>query len=192
MMGFGKLIGALRQRLFGAVALRPFPDFRYHPDPLATKAVLPTDLVCESCHKQQGYRVHSNYSIEEYDCICPWCIADGRAARKLGASFVQYHEGDLPPAVWDELNHRTPGYESWQGEFWLTHCNDACAFHGDVLRDEVTHLPEDVVARFLAENDWVDDWADLQAAYASGNCDVALYKFICRQCGIVRLAMDRS
>ena len=191
MIDLGRLLAAIRRRFVGNTAAAPFPAFRYHPDPLATKAVLPTDLVCDGCHRPRGYRVRSNYSVEEYSCICPWCIADGRAARTLGASFVQGHEGELPPAVWDELTHRTPGYESWQGELWLTHCDDACAFHGDLPREEVMHLPADAEARFLADNDWLD-WPELQAAYASGRCSTSLYKFICRHCGTWRIGIDFS
>lgn len=176
----------LRRRPVDAV----MPVYRYHPDPLSTKAILATDLLCACCGYARGYRVAGHYGRTQFDCICPWCVADGRAARRLGASFVQDSDTALPPAVWDELSRRTPGYESWQGELWLSHCGDACAFLGDLPAEEAAHLPEQVEALFLKENDWLDDWGALKAAYADGKSDVALYKFACLHCDTVRLGID--
>lgn len=168
------------------------PLFRYHPDPVATRAIAVTDETCASCHQARGYRVTGHYGPQTYSCICPWCVADGKAARRLILSFVHDSEDELPARIWDELTHRTPGYESWQGERWLTHCGDACAFHGDVPPEDISRLPADVEARFLAENDWIDDWDDLKSAYTSGNSDVALYTFVCLHCRLVRIGIDRS
>ncbi|MEH6978944.1 CbrC family protein [Bacillus pseudomycoides] len=39
-----------------------------------------------------------------------------------------------------ELIHRTPGYGGWQQEYWLSHCNDFCAFIGYVEWEEIAHL----------------------------------------------------
>lgn len=180
---FGRL---LRQRPVDLA----MPVFRYHPDPVSTKAIVTTDLSCACCGHARGYRVASNYGRTWYDCICPWCVANGRAARRLGASFVQDSDTALPAAVWDELSRRTPGYISWQGELWLTHCGDACAFLGDLPAEEAAQLPEPVEALFLAENDWLADWSALKAAYAEGKSDVALYKFACLHCDTVRLGID--
>lgn len=185
------IVSAFR-RAFPAEGANTFPTFRYHPDPLATGAVHPSDLACQCCGVARGFRVAHHYGVKSYDCICPWCVADGRAAKTLGVSFVQDAEGDLPAAVWKELNDRTPGYESWQGERWLTHCYDACAFLGDLPRDEVANLPPETEKAFLTENDWLDDWEDLKVAYASGNCDVGLYKFECLHCRTIRIGVDYS
>jgi len=180
------------RRAFSKQDLTAFPKFRYHPDPLATGAVIPTDLACDCCGNARGFRVASHYGTQPFDCICPWCVADGRAAKRLGASFVQDAEDDLSPAIWDKLTHRTPGYESWQGELWLTHCKDACAFHGDLSRDEIGNLSPETEAAFLEENDWLDDWSDLKDAYAAGNSSKSLYKFVCLHCGTVRIGVDFS
>lgn len=192
MRKIDRIVGSVAALLGKPQLDRVLPVFRYHPDPVATKSVVPSDLTCASCGHPRGYRVASHYGRRTDDCICPWCVADGKAAKRLGASFVQDSDDELLPAIWDELAHRTPGYESWQGEHWLTHCGDACAFHGDVPAGEVSRLPPDAEARFLAENDWLDDWEDLKTVYASGNCDVALYKFVCLHCGLWRIGIDRS
>lgn len=185
-----RIVGAVARLMGGRRFDAAMPVFRYHPDPVATKAVVASPLSCASCGHARGYRVASHYGRQRFECICPWCVADGKAARRLGVSFAQDSDEELAPAIWDELTHRTPGYESWQGERWLTHCGDACAFLGDLPADEVSHLPDDVEARFLEENDWLDDWDDLKAAYATGKSATGLYKFSCMHCGTVRIGID--
>lgn len=65
------------------------PRFRYHPNPIATGAVVPTEEVCECCGKARGYKYNSVvYAEKEVECVCPWCIADGSAAQKLDGMFL--------------------------------------------------------------------------------------------------------
>lgn len=84
------------------------------------------------------------YATEEAGFICPWCIADGSAARAIGAEFttVDGAPPDVPRAVLDEVLHRTPGFSGWQQEHWLFHCSDAAEFLGRVGYEEVANLPE--------------------------------------------------
>lgn len=170
-----------------AVAL---PKFRFHTDPPASTSVEPSALTCACCGKARGYRVSGNYGLTSYDCICPWCVADGSAAAKLGARFVQDTDEEVAPALWDELNLRNPGYVSWQGERWLTHCGEPCVFHGDVPPSEVLTLPPETEAELLATNDWLDWWDELKPRYAAGDASEALYKFVCGQCGLTRIGID--
>src|SRR5690606_35496702 len=53
------------------------------------------------------------------------------AARKFDAEFQQSIDKsvDNKEAI-EELLKRTPGYFSWQGEYWPGHCNDFCAYLG--------------------------------------------------------------
>ena len=77
------------------------------------------------------------------DCICPWCIADGSAAEKFEAMFSDDHplaQAGVPDAVIEEVTRRTPGFNSWQQEEWLSCCGDACEFHGDAPRSELQAL----------------------------------------------------
>ena len=69
--------------------------------------------------------------------LCPWCIADGSAARKFGSEFVGDIEGEVPASVEEELNLRTPGYLSWHCERWQICCGDACAYLGPVGWDRL-------------------------------------------------------
>ncbi|HEV2687355.1 MAG TPA: CbrC family protein [Bryobacteraceae bacterium] len=112
------------------------PTFRYHPDPLATGSVKAApDMPCLGCNRIRGY-IYSGpvYTAKNFileDNLCPWCIADGTAAKKFSASFG--YAGmmeDVPVEVTKEIEERTPGFTAWQQETWLACCNDAAAFLG--------------------------------------------------------------
>ena len=116
------------------------PHFRYHPDPVATGAIEAiADLECPCCGLCTGWA----YATEPYGLgdrpanLCPWCIADGSAARKFGSEFVGDIEGEVPASVEEELNLRTPGYLSWHCERWQICCGDACAYLGPVGWDRL-------------------------------------------------------
>lgn len=66
------------------------PKFKYHPDPVGTGSIVESDVECCCCGKTRGYiYVGPVYAEEEYEeCICPWCIADGSARKKLDARFT--------------------------------------------------------------------------------------------------------
>ncbi len=172
------------------------PRFPYHPDPIATGAIKASEAVCACCSRARGY-VYSGapYSIRDDldDRICPWCIADGSAARTFDASFVQNADQRLPRGVETQLFERTPGYKSWQGEMWLVHHGDACEFHGDATRADLNALTVAEEAAFLRENDFLaDEWPDLKANHDPEASSLGIYKFRCRRCGMTRLGLDMS
>lgn len=175
----------------------PLPSFPYHPDPLSTGMVVERDTVCACCGRDRGYvYLGLTYAVETYsECICPWCIADGSAAARFGALFNDPHpleEAGVAAEVIEEVSKRTPGYLSWQQEVWLTHCGDACEFHGDATVAEVQQAAPATKAR------WLDDYGQDEAswertvnAYEPGG-DISLFKFRCRHCGLIRLGLDMS
>lgn len=63
------------------------PDFRFHPDPVATGAVVEKPgVTCPCCGLDRGWAyVGPLYSAlpDIPDDICPWCIADGSASKKF-------------------------------------------------------------------------------------------------------------
>lgn len=173
------------------------PLFRYHPDPLATGAIEARQVQCACCGQVRGFvYVQPVYATSDLDeKLCPWCIADGSAAGKLGASFSDAHplaQAGLAQEIVDEVSLRTPGFSSWQQEVWLAHCNDACEFRGDASVQDVDRASEATKADWrqhygLSEKDWARATADYEPAG-----DNAFYKFACRHCGVVRLGWDRS
>ena len=174
------------------------PKFRYHPDPVRSGVVRLGPETCKCCNRARGY-IYSGPAYSEgddlEDCLCPWCIADGTAAEKLGASFVDTWALDaagIAQHTISEVGLRTPGYVSWQSEEWLSHCNDACAFYGDMAREELESIPPAVSAVVMnAHGISESDWSGLVKHYEPGG-DPAFYKFVCLHCGAVLLGMDYS
>jgi uncharacterized protein CbrC (UPF0167 family) len=114
----------------------PFPEFAYHPDPRRTGSVVPSHARCTVCGHLYGLAyVGPVFSAQDEfdDALCPWCIADGSAAARLGVEFTDVGD-DVPPnvpgKVLDEITERTPGFSGWQQEHWLYHCGDGAAFIG--------------------------------------------------------------
>src|SRR5262249_13519113 len=96
-----------------------FPAFKYHPDPVATGAIVESDASCACCGQARGFAYEAAvYGEKEIDgALCPWCIADGSAAKKLGVSFSDEHgllEAGLAKSIVEEVAQRTPGFLSWQ------------------------------------------------------------------------------
>ena len=173
------------------------PHFRYHPDPIATGSIKESQNECRACGQVRGYIYTSSvYAREDFnENICPWCIADGSAAEKFDATFSDDNsllDADVPDAVVDEVTKRTPGFECWQSEVWLTCCEDACEFHGDAAKVDLQALEEEDVEDMLAEWDWsFSEWKKLVKNYQPKG-DPAVYKFVCRHCKTARYNMDCS
>ena len=119
------------------------PSFRYFPNPLASRIIRPElDVPCLGCNRIRGYiytgPVHTekNFLLEYH--LCPWCIADGTAAKTFRASFNDAGTMDgVTEKVMLEIEQRTPGFHTWQDWAWLTCCNDAAAFLGVVGAKEL-------------------------------------------------------
>jgi uncharacterized protein CbrC (UPF0167 family) len=112
----------------------PLPEFRYHPDPLRTGSVIASPDPCLVCGQARGF-LYDGPIYTEHDltgAICPWCIADGAAAEKYDATFVdsEAFPDAVPSAAIDEITTRTPGYSAWQSEHWPACCGDATVFQG--------------------------------------------------------------
>src|ERR1700693_5430774 len=146
------------------------PRFKYYPDPVASGDLVESDVVCACCGKARGYVYAGTvFADEDYDdCICPWCIADGSAYEKLGATFLDedavggYGDWDsVPENVVEEVTQRTPVFSSWQPTQWWTHCQDAAQFLGAVGRKELEAFGPDAVAAIKANSDLEDAEWDL-------------------------------
>lgn len=178
--------------------LKALPHFRYHPDPFKT-GVFKDDasVVCECCGQAtDAYYCGSIYCVADVNYLCPHCIASGAAAAKFDASFIQDAD-PLPPstsnaqAKTEELFKRTPGYFNWQGEHWLTCCDDYCEFLGDVGTKELQDLgiAEEVFADYALRGGFAVD--DVRNYLIAGG-DMAGYLFRCLHCGKYKIYVDAS
>jgi uncharacterized protein len=148
---------------------------------------------CPCCGKPRGY-VYAGIVFadndEEYEnCICPWCIADGSAHRKLGVTFID-DDAVGGYGAWDavgerivaEITERTPVFTSWQSTQWWTHCGDAAQFLGAVGRKELEAFGRDAVAAIKANSELDGTvWEDVYPRLDKDSSPTA-YLFRCAKC----------
>lgn len=174
----------------------PLPEFPYHPDPVATGSVVRSAGSCLSCGRARGFiYIGPVFAVEDLqDSLCPWCIADGSAARRFNASFTDDHplpEG-VPAEVVETVTTRTPGFSGWQQEHWLYHCGDGCVFLGAVGWREVEGRPGAIEAlrHEIADYGWSATKAEEYLRSLSGDGSPTAYLFECRRCGIALAYSD--
>jgi uncharacterized protein CbrC (UPF0167 family) len=173
---------------------KELPSFKYHPDPISTGSIEASDTECVCCGLVRGY-IYTGpvYAVGEHDGrICPWCIADGSAHEKLGASFQDEAlvggdggSDEVPKNVMAEVVHRTPGFSGWQQEQWWTHCGDAAQFLGCAGHDELVAAGPQAVAAIRASTGLEEGkkWRQFFEALDKDGSPRA-YLFKCSKCGL--------
>lgn len=168
--------------------------FKYHVDPIKTK-VIKTDKVvtCECCAKETPiYYDGSFYAVDEVEFLCPECISTGKASDKFKGEFQQSHDEVSDKNKIDALCYRTPGYISWQGEHWLAHCDDFCAFVDYVGWKEIAEMGlESEIEDDLTNESHRFDIAVIKQNMKNDG-DMQGYLFRCLICGKHRLYVDCS
>ncbi len=171
--------------------LKDLPFFKYHPDPLETGSFEEgEEKICPCCgNKSKVYYSSFPYCSEDVEYICPICISNGEAASKFDAEFVQNAEwhGENDKEKDDELFHRTPGYMSWQGEYWLSCCNDYCAYMGTVGTRELKamDIADEVIEEYVQRGAFEDI-----GEYLVKDGPMCGYLFKCLHCGKYHLWVD--
>lgn len=173
---------------------RTLPVFRYYADPLKSGVISISGESCQCCGNATGYIYSASfYSTADESRFCPWCIADGSAAKKFDGEFndsisIGMGEIELPESVVDEVALRTPSFFSFQQEQWWAHCNDAGQFIGEIEHVEHSLLASDTGLHFrqsIQENQHLYTDADWEwlIATPSKKRNVACYVFRCLHCG---------
>lgn len=171
------------------------PFFKYHPNPIETENIKASEDVCLCCNRKRGfiYQASIYTKLDLEGSVCPWCISDGSAAEKFEAVFSDDYpliKNEITEEIIREVVERTPGFITWQQEVWLTHCKDVCEFHGDLSKKEAKELDESAIKKFCVENHLnEDDGKEIIQYYEKGG-NPAIYKFVCRHCGEIKLYTD--
>ena len=171
--------------------LEDLPQFRYYPDPVGTGAFEEGEAkACPCCGKKSTvYYSILPYCVENVENLCPLCISNGEAARKYDATFIQDAEwnGEPDKEKDEELFCRTPGYISWQGEYWLSCCDDYCAYLGTVGTRELKamDIADEVFEEYEARNEFED-----VREYLVKDGSLCGYLFRCLHCGKYHLWVD--
>jgi uncharacterized protein len=174
----------------------PLPTFRYHPDPIATGAIVARQIVCKCCGKPRSHvytlTPYGPGRDQDFEPLCPWCIADGTAASRWGVSFNEFRLGEnvTDPLREAEILYRTPAYLTWQEDEWLAHCGDGCAFIGEVGGDELRAHGDEVIQQVWPDvQDSFEDPEDMLGSLMKGGSAIG-YLFRCLHCGHHRLHWD--
>lgn len=166
------------------------PKFKYHPNVYDKEKVLDAvqfdNNVCQCCGNKTDVYVSTMYCSGEVDCICMECVANGKAAEKYDGEFIQYAEEISDEEKRTELFRRTPGYCSWQGEYWLACCDNYCEYLGDVGYAE---LKEMNLVSIIEEYKKVEGM-DFDNEMLEKGGSLAGYLFRCIHCGKFRLNVD--
>jgi uncharacterized protein CbrC (UPF0167 family) len=126
------------------------------------------------------------------ESICPWCIHEGRAHQTLDVSFADtwaLEKAGIDQSITREISERTPGYETWQGEKWVSHCGDACAFLGDATKDDLRAFQVEN-AQVFDDTGWDKDEIEKLLEYYEPKGSPAFYRFKCLHCGQILYAVD--
>ena len=171
--------------------LKDLPQFRYYPDPVGTGAFEEGEAkTCPCCGKKSTvYYSTMPYCVENVENLCPLCISNGEATKKYDATFIQDAEwnGEPDKEKDEELFRRTPGYISWQGEYWLSCCDDYCAYLGTVGTRELKamDIADEVFEEYAARNEFED-----VEEYLVKDGSLCGYLFRCLHCGKYHLWVD--
>lgn len=180
--------------------METLPPFKYHPDPVATGSVAPSQgKKCRRCKRDRGYLyVGPVYAEEELDgALCPFCIADGSAAEKFDATFTDIEglEDGMPDAAIDEITERTPGFASWQESRWLACCDDGMAFVGPMGLKEIRanyYELEGEAVTYVVQQMGISGRAAINLVEAlDKDKGPTMYLFKCLRCERLRFYIDR-
>lgn len=165
------------------------PSFKYSVNAYENGLIREERAVCGVCGRNVRYVYHGRMYCEgRPPVVCAECLSSGEAARRFDGSFVQ---GASPlvtdPARRDELFHRTPGYPSWQGEYFPACCDDFCTFVGDADTEELERMgiADEVFEDYARRGGDPGVRRELQVAGSAAG-----YLFRCLHCGKHHLHVD--
>lgn len=168
-------------------------SFKYHPNLSDDDIVIFEEEICQCCGREVEAYIENIYSRSDVDCICLECVSNGQAAKKFDAEFIQDAEYVTDSKKRDELFHRTPGYISWQGEYWLACCDDYCQYLGRVGIEELDELgiTHEVLKNYVSENKNKFSLEDIKECLERDG-SMTGYLFKCSHCGKYRLWIDEA
>lgn len=170
------------------------PIFKYHSDPIQSGVFAPSSKCCPVCNKNNEIEyIGPFYSTYEIDGICPWCIANGKAAEKYDLTFIDEDEIEKvnDDFLTEELTKRTPGFFFPQEDAWPSHCDDYCVLLGGVgakyIESKINLLKADLelIRNQLEITDDV-----LKADLIRKNSPLWVGLFQCDNCKSYRLVAD--
>ena len=182
-----------KARSAGGRIMEELPTFPLFADPMREGSLKRTNLPCDLCGKTRGclYKWTKSARDESLEArsICPWCIADGTAA-KLG---IRFHLACLGYSLADKelLEGCTPGYSSWYDNFWETCCGRPCVFLGRAEPSDLRGRWASAVPSIFSSCKFSDQRIEQLIDLMDPESSPCAYVFQCRECGALRGNWDR-
>ena len=169
------------------------PSFRYYADPVGEGVFVRSDATCDACGRARGWLADCVLYSAEVDgpAICPWCVADGTAARKWDGTFNEVFEA-IATARSQEVCERTPGITTWQDWDWPCHCDDAMRYLGRPGEAELRARPaalENLLVN-LRQYAWGTDEEQVAGFLGGLGGSVVAYHFGSLHCGADTVVWD--
>lgn len=168
------------------------PDFPLFPDPLREDVFEKSKKTCTFCKQARGWiytsTIYGEGDVGEATC-CPWCIADGTAA-KQGAFF---HDGSIFPVLpgtpqltaadRELVERRTPGFTTWQDHGWQICCGRACIYLGEADEGDLQGRWAGAVETIFKDDDFPEEEVEEMIEGIVKGGSPAAYVFKCQTCG---------
>lgn len=177
------------------------PVTPYHPDPVATGTVKADSATrCLCCNRVRGFVYTGPAESEKHGTLtgmlCPWCVADGSAARRFEASFTDASAvAGVPEIVREALETRTPGIAGTGHKHWVSCCGDATAYLGRVGAEELRgdYAPALPAVRESLERQY-EVFGEERERMIEGlrRQGEAAYVFRCLHCGTLHAYLDAA
>lgn len=177
--------------------MNDLPRLTYFDDPVAAKCFERSDAPCLCCGRVRGW-LYTGVIYGRRDDeprVCPWCVADGSAARAWKDGIFNSIDENVPAEVREEVEKRTPGFATWQTLIWPVCCRDACVFRGYAQYAELTEKWPEAGKALLST--YQVGWLGPQTpeeflGWFKNECDPGAYAFQCRHCGKFHVPWDIS
>ena len=175
--------------------MRTFPFFRFNPNAEKNGIFTRRVTTCTVCELSTNL-VYEGPIASESDVkdICPWCIADGRAAELFEAEFAgSAGTEDIDDnEAFVELLHRTPGFNTFQEITWPVHCDTPCAYIGPVDKKVVKPMRKELIddIEIIADEFGIEEEELIDGLTTDGSMQGQLFK--CVECGQHRLVVDQE
>lgn len=184
-------------RLPEEMSVQELPDFPYYADPLADGCFEQRPITCEVCGRASEWVYAGGlYAEDEPESLCPWCVADGRAAAKFDGTFqdVTFSETTSPESM-NAVMTRTPGLSMWNPIHWPDHCGECCTYLGtltpsqqpEITSQESVQQEAAEIARSISRT-----WTAEDTLGCAEQGTLTLHLFQCRACRTYCLSPDST
>lgn len=171
------------------------PAFSLHPNAALYGVIQQTTIVCDVCGIDREWAYTGPFysaSKPKELSLCPWCIADGRAAQQYHGTFhdTSFDDSASTNSITAVLT-RTPGFPTMNPIFWPDHHGQCCVFLGDFIPEEQPKLLElESIREELRRIARELGLAEESLLQSSGSLYILLFQ--CSVCNTYRLSTDFS